>query len=76
MKNIIKYIAILVFVIGLSTAFAQTAPPPNNGQTGNGGGTVVGGGAPIGGGLLILCALGLAYALAKHRFNKDADFGI
>lgn len=77
MKNIIKYISILVLVlvIGLSTAFAQTAPPPNNGETGEGGGVPVGGGAPIGGGLLILTAMGLAYGYAKFKFGNSGVSG-
>ena len=71
MKSIFKYISILVLVIGLSSAFAQTTPPPNNGTTDEGGGVPVGGGAPIGGGLMILTALGLAYAYAKYKFGNN-----
>jgi hypothetical protein len=62
MKNIKKYIGILVFVLAVSAAFAQTPPPPNNGATGSSGGTVVGGGAPIGSGMVIMLALGATYA--------------
>jgi hypothetical protein len=66
MKNTIKYIGILVLVIGMSVAFAQTPPPPNNGTTGSGGGTPVGGGAPVGGGLLILLSAAAAYGYRQY----------
>ncbi len=75
MKNTIKYISILVLVIGISTAFAQSPPPPNNGTTDEGGGTPVGGGAPIGGGLLILTAMALAYGYAKYKFGNSGVSG-
>lgn len=67
MKNIIKYISILVLVFGVSTAFSQTPPPPNNGTTGSGGGTPVGGGAPVGSGLAIILAAAGAYAYTKWK---------
>ncbi len=69
MKNIIKYISILVFVFGVSLAFAQTPPPPNNGTTASGGGTPVGGGASLGGGLAIMIAAAGLYA-GKQYFGK------
>jgi hypothetical protein len=70
MKKMIKYISILVLVMGLSAAFAQTPPPPNNGATASGGGTPVGGGAPIGGGLVILISVALAYGYAKYYLKR------
>lgn len=68
MKNIKKYIGIIVLVLMVSLAYAQTPPPPNNGTTNGGGTTPVGGGAPVGGGLLILVALGAAYG-GKQMFD-------
>lgn len=70
MKNTIKYISILVFVFGVSMAFAQTPPPPNNGTTGSGGGTPVGGGAPVGSGILILISSVLVYGYTKYYYFK------
>ncbi|NPD47759.1 hypothetical protein [Lentimicrobium sp. S6] len=70
MKNIKKYIGIIVLVFAMSTLFAQTPPPPNNGTTGSGGSTPVGGGAPIGGGLLIMASAALAYAYASYLKKK------
>lgn len=67
MKNTIKYLGILVLVIGLSVAYGQTPPPPNNGTTGSGGTTPVGGGAPVGGGLLILLTAASAYGYLQYR---------
>jgi len=69
MKNIKKYIGILIFVLAVSAAYAQTPPPPNNGGTGVGGGTVVGGGAPIGSGLILLSIMAGAYGGQKFRKN-------
>lgn len=66
-KNILKYIGILVFVLGVSTLFAQTPPPPNNGDTSGGGTTPVGGGAPVGSGLAILIAMSSAYGVLKVK---------
>jgi hypothetical protein len=66
-KSILKYIGILVFVVGVSTVFAQTPPPPNNGDTSGGGNTPVGGGAPVGGGLAILIAMSSAYGYSRFR---------
>lgn len=67
MKNIVKYFGILVLVIGMSVAFGQTPPPPNNGTTDSGGGTPVGGGAPVGGGILILISAASAYGFLQLR---------
>lgn len=75
MKNTIKYISILVFVFGVSFAFSQTPPPPNNGTTGSGGGTPVGGGAPVGSGLAIILAAAGAYAYTKWK-NQTPDYKI
>jgi len=75
MKRIIKYISIIILVFSLSTAFAQTPPPPNNGATDEGGGVPVGGGAPINGGLLILTAMALAYAYTKYKFGGNGFSG-
>lgn len=61
MKNIKKYIGILVLVVSMSFAFGQTPPPPNNGSTNGGGTTPVGGGAPISDGIFILMSTGLIY---------------
>ena len=67
MRNIKNHIWIIVFVLGISTAFAQTPPPPNNGTTGSGGTNPVGGGAPVGGGLIFLLASAGAYAYTKWK---------
>ncbi|NPD47756.1 hypothetical protein [Lentimicrobium sp. S6] len=75
MKNIKKYIGIIVLVFAMSTLFAQTPPPPNNGTTSSGGTTPVGGGAPIGSGLLILLATAGAYGFTKWR-NQVPDYKI
>ena len=75
MKNIIKYISILVFVFGVSLAFAQTPPPPNNGTTGSGGTTPVGGGAPVGGGIVILVSVAIAYGYAKY-YLKEPNYTV
>lgn len=60
----------MVLVMGLSSAFAQSPPPPNDGSTASGGGTPVGGGAPIGGGIVILVSVALAYGYAKYHWKK------
>ncbi|OYT15767.1 MAG: hypothetical protein B7C24_11370 [Bacteroidetes bacterium 4572_77] len=58
MKNIKRITSTIAFIIFTTMAFAQTAPPPNNGTTGSGGGIPVGGGAPVGSGLLLLASMG------------------
>ena len=70
MKTIIKTISIVIFLIGFTTVYAQTPPPPNNGTTDEGGGTPVGGGTPIGGGIVILVSVALAYGYAKYYLKK------
>ena len=71
MKNkFFKNIGIIVFVIGVSSAFAQTPPPPNGGDTGTGGTTPVGGGAPLGSGLIAMLVLGSAYGAKKLNINR------
>lgn len=70
-KNILKYIGILVFVLGVSNVFAQTPPPPNNGDSSGGGNTPVGGGAPVGSGIALLMAFGSIYGAAKYQQNKE-----
>ncbi len=69
MKRIVKLAGLLILVLGLNFSMAQTPPPPNNGG-GVGSLNPVGGGAPIGGGVVILIAMGLAYAYAKHYLKK------
>ncbi len=69
MKNIKKYIGILIFVLAVSAAYAQTPPPPNNNNAGNPGNNPVGGGAPIGSGFIILSALSAAYGVQKFWKN-------
>ncbi|MCK5775546.1 MAG: hypothetical protein KAH25_05195 [Bacteroidales bacterium] len=77
MKHIIRnivIIAFLVFSVSVShQAIAQTAPPPNGGDSGSGGGGVVGGGAPISGGLGILMVLGAVYGGRKIYQKKSID---
>ena len=68
-KNILRYTGIIVFVIGISTAFAQTPPPPNGGDAGPGG-TPVGGGAPLGSGLIAMLVLGSAYGAKKLSISR------
>jgi len=70
MRKLIKILSILIFVLSLNISFAQTPPPPNNGDTGSGGGTPVGGGAPIGGGLVILVSVALAYGYVRYYLKK------
>jgi hypothetical protein len=75
MKNIKKYIGIIVLVFAMSTLFAQTPPPPNNGTTGSGGDTPVGGGAPVGSGLAIILAIAGAYGYTKWQ-NQVPDYKV
>jgi hypothetical protein len=71
MKRIIKLTSLIITIFIINLSMAQTPPPPNNGNSGGVGGlTPVGGGAPIGGGVVILIAMGLAYAYAKHYLKK------
>lgn len=75
MKNLKKYIGIIVLVLMVSLAYSQTPPPPNNGTTSGGGTTPVGGGAPVGGGIAILLAAAGAYGFAKWK-NQVPDYQI
>jgi hypothetical protein len=60
---LVKYLAVLLLVAHFSTGIqAQPSPPVVHGSTED---EPAGGGAPIGDGLLILGALGLAYAGRK-----------
>lgn len=68
MKKIIKLIIVLLFVIGPFAIMAQNPPHPNGGNDPGSGNTPVGGGAPIGGGLVIMMALGTAYAIKKKIY--------
>lgn len=70
MKKLVKIASILIFILSLNFSFAQTPPPPNNGDTGVGGSTPVGGGAPIGGGLVILVSVALAYGYVRYYLKK------
>jgi len=73
MKKIFK-ITLIAAALAISLGiYAQTPPPPNNGNGApSGGNTPVGGGAPIGSGLLILTMLGAAYGSKKiFQLNKD-----
>ena len=74
MKNIKRITSTIAFIIFTTMAFAQTAPPPNNGTPGSGGGTPVGGGAPVGSGLLLLASMGLAYGYAKFKSGNNGIF--
>ncbi len=69
-KKVLKYLGIMVFIIGISSAFAQTPPPPNGGDTGNGGTTPVGGGAPIGSGIVAMMLMSAAYVASKLSTEK------
>jgi len=66
----IKYIKkivlslVFVFVVSVSSSFAQPDPPNGGGPTGG----EVGGNAPIGGGTVMLLILGAAYG-AKKVYN-------
>ena len=71
-ENTIKYISILVFVFGVSFAFAQTPPPPNNGIPRSGGITQ---GIPAGDGVLILLAEVGADGYARWK-NQVPDYHI
>ena len=74
MKNIKKYIGILVFVLAVSAAFAQTPPPPNNnGSEPGSSNNPVGGGAPVGSGLIMLTAMASAYGGLKLRTKNSND---
>ncbi|NPD48356.1 MULTISPECIES: hypothetical protein [unclassified Lentimicrobium] len=73
MKNIKKISITAAFIIFTAFAFAQTPPPPNNGQgTPSGGNTPVGGGAPVGSGIVILLFTAGAYGYAKWK-NQVPD---
>ena len=69
MKNIKKYIGILIFVLAVSAAYTQAPPPPNNGNAPLDPNSVVGGGAPVGSGLIILSAMAAAYGGQKFWKN-------
>lgn len=64
-----KIITVFVLFLSLSilpfALMAQNPPHPNGGSGPTGGNTPVGGGAPLGGGLIIMMALGSAYAVKK-----------
>lgn len=69
MKNLFKTFLIFPMIL-LGTLIhspVQADPPGMPGDHGIDGDTPPGGGAPIGGGVLILSALGMAYALTKNR---------
>ncbi len=68
-KEFLKYIGVLVFTMVVSSAFAQTAPPPNGGDYTSGGGTPVGGGAPVGSGVIAMMIFGSAYAVRKLKME-------
>lgn len=72
MKKIITVLSFLFFLLVINGAFAQTPPHPNGGGGPGSGNTPVGGGAPIDGGLVILIAMGSAYAAKKtYKFRKE-----
>jgi hypothetical protein len=78
MKNrvIIKMLSlfILVWIFSVTSATAQSQPPPAP-DTHGGANNVPGGGAPIGGGLTLLLAMGAAYGAKKvYQFkNKQLN---
>ncbi|NPD48001.1 MULTISPECIES: hypothetical protein [unclassified Lentimicrobium] len=76
MKNIKKYIGIIILVFAMSTLFAQTPPPPNNDNTSSGGTTPVGGGAPIGNDIAILITISISYAIVRHYKNQQTNKGL
>jgi hypothetical protein len=72
MKKIITALSFLFCLMIASGAFAQTPPHPNGGGGPGSGNTPVGGGAPIDGGLVLLIAMGSAYAVKKsYKFRKE-----
>ena len=71
-NNILKAIAVLLFVGASYTVAAQPPPPPNGGSGGtNTQSDKLGGNAPIGGGLFILLGLGAAYGGRKLYQVKE-----
>ncbi len=72
LKNILKTIAILLFVSTVYTVSAQPPPPPSGDNTSGPGGNNLGGNAPIGGGLFILLGLGAVYGGRKlYQLHKE-----
>ena len=71
MKKLILTIC-LFFGLGVLpfALLAQNPPHPNGGGAPGSGNTPVGGGAPLGSGLVILMAMGSAYAAKKTYFLK------
>jgi len=71
MKKLVLTFALFLGLSILPFALqAQTPPHPNGGGAPGSGNTPVGGGAPIGSGMVILMAIGSAYAAKKTYFLK------
>jgi len=69
-KRIITLSAVILLALApAATIFAQPNPGQNSGSTPVGGGPI-GGNAPIGSGMVVLLALGAAYA-GKKAYNAQ-----
>ncbi|KAF0200171.1 MAG: hypothetical protein FD170_3724 [Bacteroidetes bacterium] len=69
-KRIITLSAVILLALApAATIFAQPNPGQNSGNTPVGGGPI-GGNAPIGSGMVVLLALGAAYA-GKKAYNAQ-----
>lgn len=69
-KRIITLSAVILLALApAATIFAQPNPGQNSGSTPVGGGPI-GGNAPIGSGMVVLLALGAAYA-GKKAYNTQ-----
>ncbi len=72
MKNLLKVIMIMLFMITGYTVSSQPPPPPTGTSGGGSSSEQLGGNAPVGGGLFILLGLGTAYAGRKiYKLNVE-----
>jgi len=75
MKKRLKYLILLVLIVGpLFTYVVLADLPPDPGGGGPGGGDLpVGGGSPIGGGLLTLLMAGITYGIYKFSLFRKKE---
>jgi hypothetical protein len=74
-KKIILFVAMLLYVCIAEIAYSQPHPPPPPSGGHDNSGNQPSGGAPIGDGMLILIALGSAYAAKKNITMRKENSG-